>query len=535
MHHTRYVQQVSAAEWRWVMLCSAVLLLLVMLPFALMPLALQPSSVFMGVAHAPETSAATLASTHIGMRGGWLWTALHTPEPQTAIIADVIYMLLGQLSRFTAVDPLVLFHVARALAMLFMCHALYMLAAAIWPRVTMRRIFWIIASVGAGLGWLLTPLLDQAPPDVQISAIFPLHGALSSVHLPLAVGLLAFLLVAMFDSLRPDSDDMPSITNHGLGVIVFSLALGLIYPSALGPVGVAYALALARGMRNASYQRNLTWFAWFVIPALLLPAYHMAVLLLNPLAMRVWEMETSAALPPLHLLVVALGLPLIIALPGIWRALRRLEQDGSVFMLVWMVSMVALAYLLPFVRGKFLFGLILPVAYFAVRAVGDFWLPQLRRRNLHFIAAAVAIPLMVGSQAVTLFAPLATAQSRVSLPPNYLSAFNFLQSRPQSVVLASPDVSIWLPAWSGMQVVYASPTLTLDATTKAAEVAAWYSATNPAQCDALLNGAYSVHSRYRVRYVLYGPLERQLGDSVCLDNLIEYARFGDVTLYRTGS
>jgi hypothetical protein len=47
-----------------------------------------------------------------------------------------------------------MFHVARVFASLFMYVALYQLAASIWSRVRARRVFFVVASIGAGLGSL---------------------------------------------------------------------------------------------------------------------------------------------------------------------------------------------------------------------------------------------------------------------------------------------------------------------------------------------------------------------------------------------
>lgn len=534
MQQTRYTDQITAAEWRWVLIWATALALLTLLPFVLVPLILPgENAAFMGVLHDPEGAVSGLASMRLGERGEWLWRDLHTPEPQNGTISDVIYIVLGQIARVVNLEPLALFHIARVLAAMFMFHAFYVLSAAIWTKLNTRRIFWFVASVGGGLGWLAAPLLHQITPDIQFSTIFPFHTALANIHLPLAVGCVAFLAAAMLDSMRPGSYAMPAVGNSGLTLIVFSVTLALLYPQAFIPLGITYALLLALDARRRSvYGRNAQWFMWFIVPPLPLLAYILVVTVSNPVVMEIWQLGSSAAVPSPVMLLIALGLPLIFALPGLWRAVRRFEPDGSAFMLVWLAAMLLLAYLLPIIRGKYLLGLMIPIAYFVARSAEDFWFPRVTDRRWRWRMIAAAVPLIVASNAIALVAPLGTIE-RLTLPADYGDSFKFLHSRPASgVIAASGPVGWWLPSWSGQQTVYASSRRTLDASAKAAAIRQFYGAQSESDCDALLSGETSIDAPFRVRYILVGPIERTIGNAApCLDSMIELARFGSVSVY----
>ena len=534
MQPTRYTDQITAAEWRWVTVWATALSLLTLLPFVLVPLILPgPDATFMGILHDPEGAVSGLASMRLGERGEWLWRDLYTPEPQNGAISDVIYVVLGQAARVINLEPLALFHIARVLAAMFMFHAFYVLSAAIWTKLNTRRIFWFVASVGGGLGWIAAPLLRQLTPDIQFSTIFPFHAALANIHLSLAVGCIAFLAAAMLDSMRPGSYAMPAVSNSGLTLIVFSVTLALLYPQAFVPMGITYALLLALDARRRSvYGRNAQWFMWFIVPPLPLLAYILIVTVSNPVVMEIWQLGSAASVPPPHMLLIALGLPLIFALPGLWRAIRRFEPDGSAFMLVWLAAMLLLAYLLPVIRGKYLLGLMIPIAYFVARSAEDFWFPRVTDRRWRWRLIAAVAPLIVASNAVALVIPLASAE-RLTLPADYADSFNFLRGRPAAgVVVASGPVGWWLPSWTGQQTVYASSRLTLDASAKAAAIRQFYGAQSEADCDALLDGEVSKGEPFRVRYVLLGPIERSIGGAApCLDDMIGLAHFGSVSVY----
>ena len=80
--------------------------------------------------------------------------------------------------------------------------------------------------------------------------------------------------------------------------------------------------------------------------------------------------------------------------------------------------------------------------------------------------------------------------------------------------------------------VFVSSRLTLDSSEKAAAIRQFYGAQSEADCDALLDGEVSSGEPFRVRYVLVGPIERSIGNAgPCLDNMIELARFGSVSVY----
>jgi hypothetical protein len=326
---------------------------------------------------------------------------------------------------------------------------------------------------------------------------------------------------------------MPAVSNSGLTLIVFSITLALLYPQAFIPLGITYALLLALDARRRSvYGRNAQWFTWFIVPPLPLLAYILIVTVSNPVVMEIWQLGSAASVPSPLMLLIALGLPLILALPGLWRALRRFEPDGSAFMLVWLAAMLLLAYLMPIIRGKYLLGLMIPIAYFVARSAEDFWFPRVTDRRWRWRLIAAAVPLIVASNAIALVIPLATAE-RLTLPADYADSLNFLRGRPAAgIVVASGPVGWWLPSWTGQQTVYASSRRTLNASAKAAAIRQFYGAQSEADCDALLNGEISSNEPFHVRYVLVGPIERTIGDAApCLDDMIELARFGSVSVY----
>lgn len=543
--YSGFTGHITASEWRWVILISSLLVLAAFSPFLWVALTGPSTTVwqFMGALHDYPTSAAHLSRMVQGGLGEWLMRYLHTPEPHNGVLLHALYISLGRIAQIVSLGNIITFHVARVGAALFMYAALYHLAATIWMRVRTRRLFFILATFGSGLGWLLAPLTQISDyPDITPSTFYPFHNTLVNVHYPLVIGALCILVSAVIDALRPGNTQEPSVTNSGGILFMVSLALSLFYLQSLLPLAVTFiGLLLARAaLQRRIAPRELRWILWFGVPALPVAAYYLIVLNFNPVVEGIWSQQALARpIAPLALLV-GLGLPLLIAVPGLARAVHRFEPDGSQVMLIWLVTMLLSLYLIPGFRSDFALGLMIPLAYFGARATEDTWF-KLIPRAWRFRVMAALLPLLAVSHLYVVFTPIAPLTlgrdeviPGVFLARDYALAFAWLttQRRDADVVLAAPSVSLWLPAWTGQRVVYGFPDETLNPAAKRAAVLDWFSAAERDGCTDLLNGRITEGDRYTVRFVVYGPEEQALGTSACLGMLLPTVSFGRVAIYR---
>jgi hypothetical protein len=545
---TGYTGHVTPAEWRWAALVSGILLLAAFVPLIWAGLATHPGNdwLYVGVIHDYVDSATYLARMAQGAQGQVLTVILHSPEPQSATFQHILYAILGSTADLLALPTIATFHLARIAASLFMYMSLYQLASTIWTKVRTRRLFFVIVNVSAGFGWIAGPLTgDFNFLDLRWPEAFPFSSSLVNVHYPLIIGLLALLIGALVPVFRPGEVSDPDVANGGTIVFLSGLMVATVHPIAYVPLLMAFSISLAiLWFRQRSItRRELRWLLWFAVPSLPILLYYVFVLNFNPLVRRVFLQQGDAAPPTLLALILSLGLPLIFALPGLFRAFRRLELDGDLMMLLWLLMLVLFIYV-PAIGGPpAAIGISLPVAYFATRSLEDYWfrINRLNGRNRLRLMAAL-LPLMAASHLLVLWLPIQLLTSQnpedsggVLLPEDYLRAYTWLAGRVQSddVVLAAPEVSLWLPVIIRTHVVYGHPIETADPGTKRGAVMAWYRGLSQ-DCDALLRGDYTIDGSYRIRYVLYGPAERQFGSTACLQNLDPAARFGSVEIYATG-
>lgn len=531
-----FTAHVTPAEWRWATLVAVALVLLAFLPYGLLVFTSVATSdwQFMGILHNSRDGATYLSKMMLGVQGEWLVHFQHTPEDHAGAFIQVIYPALGQLAGFTGVPVLVLFHVVRVVAAVFMYLAIYQLAATVWMRIRTRRIFFVVTSLAAGFGWLYAIFSGGRvdAPDLSIPEAFPLQSTFGNVHFPLAIACLALLVSIIVEVFRPGASEEPHANNGGVTSVILSLALALLYPQALVPLGGALALYVAwRWWRKKRIvRRELLWLLVLLLPVVPLAVYYAAVVIYNP-AMAEWSRQNVTTAPSPPVMLIGFALPLILAAPGIYRAIRQPDAHDDRFMLIWLLVMLVAIYLPTNIQRRFAIGMMLPLAYFATRALEAFWFPRFSNRRWRYRMLVIALPLMAFTHLFVLFVPLLPAlvnrpesAQGLFLERDYLPIFEWLNLRatPDDVVLAAEDVSLWLPGWSSVRVVYAHPFETLQANVKEQQVIDWYA--TGADCQSLLEA-------YNVTYIIYGPEESRLGAGPCLESLQQVVRSGEVAIY----
>ncbi|MEM9953827.1 MAG: hypothetical protein AAF846_19615 [Chloroflexota bacterium] len=537
---TGFTGFVDRSEWRWVLSVSIAFVLMTLVPYLIVWVfgSAPQQNQFMGLLHDHMDTASSLARMQQGANSDILVDfAYSSATNQTPALMQPIYSLLGQLTAFTQLSVTTLFHVMRIFVSLYMYITLYYLGASIWVKPRPRRIFFIVTSLGTGFGWLLAPLFTgtTAPviPDLNLPQAFPFYATAANLHYPLAISCIAVIVAIMIAVLRPGEQSNPSTENGGTIVFIASLVLAFIYPDALLPIGLAYILNVCFNWYAKKSITRLEWYwgLWILVPALPVITYNAITLMNNP-HVGAWVMQRQE-IPSLLFLLASLGLPLIIAIPAIWRAIRRFEPDGDRLMLLWLVVMIITMYL-PVVLDQYvLLGLMIPIGYFATRASEDYWFKAIRRMHRPRIYPVV-LTVMILSHSVWMFFPVYpilagwTGINAVVLENEYTEAFSWLapQVDNNTVILASPDVSLWIPVRTNAHVVYGHPAETIDAEETLEAVTTWYGQADTGDCQALLD-------TFEVDYVIHGIRETKLGNSSCLEILNPVATFETVTIYET--
>jgi len=537
---TGYTGFVDRSEWWWTTIVSLTFILAAFVPFLLLVFInpVTSDTQFMGALHDVEDSAANIARMQQGADGALLVDTLYsTPEQKTALIG-ITYVLLGKLGSEMELAQNILFHMMRIFVGLFMYLTIYHLGANIWVKVRTRRIFFVVASCSAGLGWVFALVTggqsEWLIPDLHLPQAFPIYASAANVHYPLAIACVALIVSTIITVLRPGETIAPSPKNGGGLVFFASLVLALVYPEAFIPLSIAYALNVAFNwyQNKKITPREWYWGLWILVPSLPIITYNLLTIPDNPMIAN-WITHRAINDTPIWLLVISFSIPLALAFPALVRAVRRFEADGDRFMLLWLLAMVITAYLPIALKQYLLMGIMIPLGYFITRAIEDVWFNFIRRR-FRPSAYIMFIPVLVMSHIFWMFLPIYPILQDWQNYSNVFFAREYsntlieidLQASEDSVILASPDVSLWIPAWTGLRVVYGHPAETFNAQETEQAVRAWFAETNP---DA--EGCQALLAEHNVNLVIYGPREWSLGTAACIQNLELRQSYGQVEIY----
>jgi hypothetical protein len=509
---------VSKTEWRWVIIISGILVALTLVPYA-WALGSNESNAdwqFLGMLSNPSDGATYLAKIEQGRQGSWLFELRHTPEAHDGAGFHTFYLFLGHAARITGLSNLLVFHLARVATSLFMFISLYQFGATVWVRLRPRRLYFTLISVGSGLGWLVLVFdPDVISADLNIPEAFPLYAAYTNAHFPLSIASLALIASTYMIVFRRGFNEEPSVDNGGLGLILLSMLMALIQPTALLPIASALVVyVLVRyGLTREFPGYELRWASMLWLPAIPFAVYDIAVFHFNDMMGQFNEQNITSSPAP-YLYITGYGLLLLVAIPGLARAVRRFERDGDQLMLLWIVVNVIGLYM-PFnLQRRLNMGLIIPLVYFAVRALEDYWfykVPQKWRAPAVIALIVFIIPTNLFVMGLPLYGAVASPDSGLSagllLETGYWDGFQWLETHGEqgAVVLAAPNVSMWVPAYTPQVVVYGHEYETVPHDLRFEQVEDWYRGED---CVTLLSDDLS----FTVRYIFYGPQEKRFAE-----------------------
>lgn len=503
------------AERRWVLLWAVAIVGLSCLPY-LLAWRLAPANVrYTGLLINHFDGESYYAKMQQGARGDWLFHLAFTPEPHDGAFIFTFYLALGHLARILGLSIPLTYHLARALAGLFLLLVAYRLIARVFDRVPTRRMAFLLLGFSAGFGWL-SASFGVITADLWVAEGLTFLSIFANPHFPLAIGLMLLLfLMVLTGSGHVGTSEVHAATagaearsapsafpvrwgGRALGAAGLGLLLAMVQPFAVPVALVVLAVYLAA---LAGRDRRLPWPGLLVAVAAAAGAaplmlYDLYISRTNP-ALAAWSAQNlTPSLPPWNY-ALGYGLVLVLALGGIAVAARCRQP---LFLLSWVGSAAVLLYVPFALQRRFITGLHVPLALLAALAVEQLLWPRVRPRRRGTVTAA----LVAFTALTNLFVPLvAVAGVARGQPPLVMSrgeaaacAWLHQHTAWTDTVLAPAQVGQFIPAWAGNRVVYGHPFETIEAETKLAQVTRFYSAAaTPAERRALLD-------RYGVRYLV---------------------------------
>ncbi|MBN1954969.1 MAG: hypothetical protein JW900_07945 [Anaerolineae bacterium] len=504
-------------EWKWVLVVSAVALLLTSIPY-LLGLVLQTETrVFGGFVIAVEDIYSYLAKMRRGAEGDWLFHVSYTPEPHSGTLFYLFYLLLGKaaacLPGMDLTSRIVCtYHAARWLFGTGLLLTVYRFLAAFTADRRERQMAFLFVAFGGGFGWLLMLLgqsgwLGSLPLDFILPEGFTFLVLYTLPHIALARTLflwgILFLLRAWgLLSFSPTSRAARFSILAGLAWFL----MGLILPFYLA---VAWAVTGAMGLALALRQRRLPWReARLALLPLLIPApvvLYSVWVFASDAVYASWAAQNLIRSPhPLHYLA-AFGLLLAL---GALAARRTWREEGPGWtMLAWIAVVPLLAYLPVNVQRRLVEGVQIPLSLLAARGVVGLARPGTRLQAITLpllVVLSLTNGVLVGGSclAVTLQSPPIFRDIRE------VAALDWLNDRVQAddVVLAAYETGNYLPVRVGARVFVGHGPESVNCAEKKRLVARFF---DPATSDVWRR---ELLAEYQIDWVFWDPPTQALGD-----------------------
>ena len=471
--------------------------------------------VFGGFLLNPQDGNSYLAKMEEGRLGAWRFTLPYTAQPGEGAYLFLFYITLGHLAGWLTLSNVLVFHLARLAGAVMLWIALFRFLAEVFSGEPRRRSrAFLLAIAGSGLGWIAA-LAGGFTSDFWVAEAYPFLSMYANPHFPLG---LAILIELLRGSLRP-------LTLRGA---TWQALLGLLL-AVIQPFAVVVTAALL-GIKSVWESIEAKKFSgWQGVIAAILPGglflvYQYWATLSDPV-LSGWNAQNLTASPKVWDFLLSFSPAFLMGMVGLFALAKTHQLARYRLAVIWFIAGVVLAYL-PFnLQRRFLLGFYLPCVLLAVIGV-DFLSARFKLRFLWPLTVAVALPtnliiLAAGVFGVQSHDPLIYLTRAENQAMEWVAA----NTDQASIVLASPQCGMYLPARTGRRVLYGHPFETVNADEEKQQVIGFFEGnTAVGQAEAWL-------TERNVAYIFYGPRERALGEPPVLETSTAVYQSGDVTVY----
>ncbi|MGD0173382.1 MAG: hypothetical protein ABSC61_02940 [Anaerolineales bacterium] len=479
---------------------------------------------FTGFLFNPFDAASYLAKMRQGYDGQWLYHLAFTGDPGPGALLFTWYLLLGHLAWVFRLPLIVVWHIARMMGVA----AFLVVAWKFFGRLTLtpraRAIAWAITALGSGFGFAAI-VSGTFTSDLWVAEYIPFLGMITSAHFPLVTALLLLLLMRIVMPARKPAALPLFIT------AVIGMMLGALQPFAILPLGLALAVWIFWQRAVDGRFPEGTVAGLIAAGAGMLPwvVYDFWITRTLP-NFASWFAQNRTPTPPVWDIALSLGLPgLVVAItvvrwlrsPGSAREKIRSIPSETLLLGLWLAINLVLLYAPFSLQRRLMLGMWIPLAALAAPKIEAWVFRPAAPIARGLIVAMTLVLTNLIFLAVILLAGL-QHNPALFLSRDEAAAADWLNTNARgSVVLASPELSLWLPGMAGVRVVYGHPMETPNANEAKAAVEDYYS--GKASNQLLMDRG--------VRYVVLGPREETYKGILDLTAFGKPIIFGSVSIY----
>ena len=463
-----------------------------------------------------------LSKMYQGFLGNWRFVLPYTADPGKGAYLFLFYIGLGHLVRVTGIPSIVIFHFFRIIGCITLLITLWWFFGSLFQEKQDRKMAFIIAALGSGMGWLLLPL-GIMTSDFWVAEAYPFLSSFANPHFPISLSLLLIII-------KPPLNERNSVKNL-IWKGISSFALSLINPFGIVIVLVIYGgftcwLIIKKKRLTSIFLRGLV----IAISGLPFVIYDIWVTRIDPI-LSVWNTQNKTPSPMVWDLIFSLSPLIFLSILGIYRMIKNAQESTRnilILLVIWLGLGLALLYL-PFnLQRRFMFGIYIPIAGLATYGLKSYTNDSVKKYRFSMLLILIAI---LPTNLIILMADYSGMQNHD--PQIYLSiqendALDWIKSNTDqdAVIVCSPGMGLYIPAYTGRRVVYGHPYETTWAEKKEVAVRNFYhdNFTQQEQNEFLIENNAS--------YILIGEREQLIGNPTISGNWTLVYQSERLAIYR---
>lgn len=500
---------------RKLLVAVVIILLITNIPYAIGWIMQGSDYVFGGFLLNPVDGNTYLAKMNQGASGSWLFTLPYTVQAGKGVFLFEFYLFLGHLSAWTGLSQIVVFHLARIISQIFLIVALYQFCLQITDgkRELAERSFFL-ALLGSGFGWLGL-IFGLLTIDLWVPEAYPFLSMYAAPHFSLGLACLLSILTLF---LRESS----WIINAQ--AVIYGAILGLVMPFGIVIVFIIMFAVVVWEWIQAKYLDFMNLFSSMILGGpLILIQYWQTIQ--NPILMK-WNEQNITPSPALWDLILSFSPAVVLACFGLAAIWKDRKKKNAKLLIVWIISGLLLIYLPISLQRRFIFGLFIPSAVLAVYGIHSWLNSPAKRKWVWITALMITLPtnllvLLIGLYGVQSHDPLYF----LSRDENSALQWIAINTDSQNVILASPEIGLFIPAHTGRRVVYGHPFETVNAEYEEKQVTDFFS--NALSRD----DEEKMLKDDQIDYIFWGPREKSFGTPEILQELEPVYQNQEVAIY----
>ena len=282
------------------------------------------------------------------------------------------------------------------------------------------------------------------------------------------------------------------------------------------PFGVVISALLLIGLLVWKWieGKRIDWlgFCSFAIGGVPFVFYQLWISETHPV-LKGWNAQNLTPAPPIWDFILSFSPIFLLAIYGVWIAWKSRRETGMRLLILWFILGFLLVYF-PFpLQRRFMLGFFIPVASLGVVGLqkitgGNFkkWLWPLT----FFLSIITNVLLILaGIFGVQAHSPAIFFEESENQALAWISTSTPIHS----IILASPEMGLFIPANTGRRVVYGHPFETVNGEEEKARVQSFFKG------DQSKQDQEKFITDNKIRYIFWGPREKALGSPTILNQM----------------